>query len=63
MLEKLKESRDFILVICIFLLTICTLELGYLVGLERYDRHDVNRDGKITSADYIAVKNYIMDEK
>ena len=35
MLEKLKEGRDFILVICIFLLTICTLELGYLVGLER----------------------------
>lgn len=25
-----------------------------------YDRYDVNRDGKVTSADYVEIKNYIM---
>lgn len=25
-----------------------------------YNRYDVNRDGKVTSADYVEIKNYIM---
>lgn len=27
-----------------------------------YNRYDVNRDGKATSADYIEIKNYIMEK-
>lgn len=27
-----------------------------------YNRYDVNRDGKITSADYVEIKNYIMEK-
>jgi len=27
-----------------------------------YNRYDVNRDGKVTSADYVEIKNYIMEK-
>lgn len=26
------------------------------------NRYDVNRDGKVTSTDYVLIKNYIMEE-
>lgn len=29
--------------------------------MEKY-RYDVNRDGKVTSTDYVLIKNYIMEE-
>lgn len=27
-----------------------------------YNRYDVNRDGKVTSSDYVEIKNYIMEK-
>lgn len=27
-----------------------------------YHQYDVNRDGKVSAADYVAIKNYIMKE-
>ncbi len=27
-----------------------------------YNKYDVNRDGKVTSADYVEIKNYIMEK-
>lgn len=36
---------------------------GVIAGITAYDRHDVNRDGKVSAQDYVEIKNYIMEEK
>lgn len=35
---------------------------GVAVGINLFDKHDVNRDGKVTAQDYVEVKNYIMEQ-
>lgn len=37
--------------------------LGVFVGVTAFDKHDVNRDGKVTAQDYVLIKNYIMEEE
>lgn len=36
------------------------LVIGVLIGLNLFNPCDVNRDGKVTSVDYVIVKNYIL---
>lgn len=48
----------------ISLLTLLSIVIGAIiiyVGFI-YNRYDVNRDGKVTSADYVEIKNYIMEK-
>lgn len=48
----------------ISLLTLLSIVIGAIiiyVGFT-YNRYDVNRDGKVTSADYVEIKNYIMEK-
>lgn len=52
--------KDFIIKI---LAVICIYLCGYLFGLITFNRYDVNRDGKVTAQDYVAVKNYIMEQQ
>lgn len=37
--------------------------IGFWLGLNLYDRHDVDRDGEITALDYIKIKKYIMEDE
>lgn len=48
----------------IFLIIIVFVSItSFYIGLNLYDRHDVNRDGKVSAVDYVLIKNYIMDYK
>lgn len=42
------------------------LEIGILIGILIFfispNRYDVNRDGKVSSSDYVLIKNYIMEK-
>ena len=51
-------------IIKIGLLILISVVIGAIItyaGLT-YNRYDVNRDGKVTSADYVEIKNYIMEK-
>lgn len=53
------ETIEIIGAIAIFIL----VAIGsFCIGLTMFNRYDVNRDGKVTSQDYVAIKNYIMEE-
>jgi hypothetical protein len=53
------ETIEIIGAIAIFIL----VAIGsFCIGLTMFNRYDVNRDGKVTAQDYIAIKNYIMEE-
>ena len=41
---------------------LCVLT-GLIIGLNFFNRYDVNRDLKINASDYIAVKTYIMERE
>lgn len=45
---------------------LCTI-LGYgychITYEEKVNRYDVDRDGEVTAADYMAIKNYIMESE
>lgn len=46
------------------LLILISVVIGAIITYAGFDynRYDVNRDGKITSADYVEIKNYIMEK-
>ena len=48
----------------ISLLTLLSTVIGAIITYVgfTYNRYDVNRDGKVTSADYVEIKNYIMEK-
>lgn len=48
----------------ISLLTLLSIVIGAIITYVGfiYNRYDVNRDGKVTSADYVEIKNYIMEK-
>lgn len=41
---------------------ILCLLLGILIGINLFNRHDVNRDGVVDARDYVKIKNYIMEK-
>lgn len=47
-------------------LTFVIAVLGFVIAVnsfkEKENNYDVNRDGKVTSTDYVLIKNYIMEE-
>lgn len=47
-------------------LTFVIAVLGFVIAVntikEKENPYDVNRDGKVTSTDYVLIKNYIMEE-
>lgn len=53
---KLNEAIELTIIIMF------AMAISFLVGFTMYSRYDVNRDGKVTSQDYIAIKKYIMEE-
>lgn len=48
----------------ISLLILISVVIGAIITYAgfTYNRYDVNKDGKVTSADYIEIKNYIMEK-
>lgn len=48
----------------ISLLTLLSIVIGAIITYVgfTYNRYDVNRDGKVISADYVEIKNYIMEK-
>lgn len=44
------------------LISLLCFVLGIIVGLNLFNRYDVNRDNKVDATDYVQVKNYIMEE-
>lgn len=54
----MKDIKTIELIIFI----VAMMAVSFVFGLTMYSRYDVNRDGKVTSQDYIAVKNYIMEQ-
>lgn len=48
----------------ISLLILLSVVIGAIVTYAgfTYNKYDVNRDGKVTSADYVEIKNYIMEK-
>lgn len=48
----------------ISLLTLLSVVIGTIITYVgfTYNKYDVNRDGKVTSADYVEIKNYIMEK-
>ena len=44
------------------MLILVTFEIGFFTGYFCRNRYDVNEDGRVTSADYVLIKNYIMRE-
>ena len=36
---------------------------GYMSCEDKTNRYDVDRDGEVTAADYVAIKNYIMESE
>ena len=62
----MKENKNEI--IYIYIIFFVGVIIGGFLGfiemkkdMEKY-RYDVNRDGKVTSTDYVLIKNYIMEE-
>lgn len=51
-------------IIKIGLLILISVVIGAIIAYVKFDynRYDVNRDGKVTSADYVEIKNYIMEK-
>ena len=51
-------------IIKIGLLILISVVIGAIITYAgfTYNRYDVNRDGKVTSADYVEIKNYIMEK-
>lgn len=51
-------------IIKIGLLILISVVIGAIITYVKFDynRYDVNRDGKVTSADYVEIKNYIMEK-
>lgn len=51
-------------IIKIGLLILISVVIGAIITYVgfTYNRYDVNRDGKVTSADYVEIKNYIMEK-
>ena len=48
-----------IVLICLILI----YAIGVCKGATMYDEHDANRDGVVDARDYVAIKNYIMEEE
>ena len=47
------------------LITIITLLMVIIIILlnqNKYNKYDVNKDGKVSAVDYVEVKNYIMNQ-
>ena len=57
--DKMINNDDMIKMGLLILLSVVIGAIITYVGFT-YNRYDVNRDGKVTSADYIEIKNYIM---
>lgn len=55
--------KNKIIYIIILIVILLVSVISFYVGLNLYDRHDVNRDGKVSAVDYVLIKNYIMDYK
>ena len=51
-------------IIKIGLLILISVVIGAIITYVgfTYNRYDVKRDGKVTSADYVEIKNYIMEK-
>ena len=45
----------FVIAVLSFVIAVNTIK-------EKENPYDVNRDGKVTSTDYVLIKNYIMEE-
>lgn len=59
-----KHITDTIgLVIIVLLALFWSYGFGYISYEEKNNRYDVNQDGKVDDADYMAIKKYIMEEK
>lgn len=48
-----------IMILCMFF----GYGFGYMSYEENTNRYDVNGDGQVTAADYVAIRNYIMEEE
>ena len=59
--DKMINNDDMIRISLLTLLSIVIGAIITYVGFT-YNRYDVNRDGKVTSADYVEIKNYIMEK-
>lgn len=55
------NNDDMIRISLLILISVVIGAIITYVGFT-YNRHDVNRDGKVTSADYVEIKNYIMEK-
>lgn len=60
-----EDKSEIVFIYAIFFIGVI---IGVFLGciemkkdMEKY-RYDVNRDGKVTSTDYVLIKNYIMEE-
>lgn len=54
-------NDDMIKIGLLILLSVTIGAIITYVGFT-YNRYDVNKDGKVTSADYVEIKNYIMEK-
>ena len=57
----MENNYKYCVALCVFI--VISLFAGYFLGLNKYSRYDVNRDGKVSASDYVAVRNYLMEEK
>lgn len=55
------NNDDMIRISLLILISVVIETIITYVGFT-YNRYDVNRDGKVTSADYVEIKNYIMEK-
>ncbi len=52
--------------VCLFLITLSMISIAMsLISVSRINSnvYDVNKDGKVSPADYILIKNYIMNHE
>lgn len=55
------NNDDMIRISLLVLISVVIGAIITYVGFT-YNRYDVNKDGKVTSADYVEIKNYIMEK-
>ena len=57
-----KENIDFLLKILLPTIAFALLLYAVLIEPTKYSRYDVNRDGKVNSADLLCLKKYLINK-
>ena len=61
---KQKTIEKLFIFICLFSITLSLVIISItMINISKRNIYDVNNDGKVSPADYVLIKNYIMNSE